>query len=125
MPGAAHSSPTDRRSIQVADRARTSGSPAYVVASHLRIDPDGAADLERAFTDRLGEVEDADGFRHLEVWADAKDAGAYVMVSWWADEAAFRRYMGSDAHRRSHARIPRDPHAPRAESLHRYEVVAR
>lgn len=101
------------------------GPGSYVVASHLRIDPEGVDDLERAFEGRLGEVEDAPGFRGLEVWADWHDSGAYVMVSWWDTEEAFRSYMGSDAHRRSHARIPHDPFAPHPEVVHRYRVIAR
>ena len=102
------------------------GTPgSYVVASHLRIDTEGVGDLERAFQQRLGEVEGEPGFRGLEVWADAHHRGAYVMVSWWDSDEAFRAYMGSEAHRRSHARIPRDPYAPRAEVVHRYRVIAR
>ena len=97
---------------------------AYVVASHLSIDPDGTTDLEQAFAERLGEVEQAAGFRHLEVWRDAETPGRYTMVTWWSSEADFRAYMGSAAHRRSHARIPRDPHAPHAEHLNRYRVIA-
>ena len=97
----------------------------HVVSSHLQIDPDGAETLEQAFADRLGEVEDAPGFQHLEVWRDTTAPGRYVMVSWWDSAEAFRSYMGSEAHRRSHARIPRDPHAPSAVAIDRFEVVAR
>ncbi len=97
----------------------------YVVASHLRVVAEGAEGLEEAFRERLGEVEDARGFRGLEVWQDEHDAGAYVMVSWWDSEADFRDYMGSAAHRRSHARIPGQPHAPRPERVRRYRVVTR
>jgi heme-degrading monooxygenase HmoA len=97
----------------------------HVVTSHLHVDPDGAPTLEQAFADRLGEVEDAPGFQHLEVWRDTTADGRYVMVSWWDSPEDFRAYMASDAHRRSHARIPRDPHAPRADHVDRYEVVAR
>lgn len=98
---------------------------AHVVTSHLRIDPDGARTLEDAFADRLREVEDAAGFQRLEVWRDTAAEGRYVMVSWWDSAEDFRAYMGSEAHRRSHARIPRDPHAPHAEAVDRYVVVAR
>ena len=98
---------------------------AHVVTSHLHIDPDGARTLEEAFANRLGEVEQAEGFQHLEVWRDTSAEGRYVMVSWWDSREHFAAYMGSDAHRRSHARIPRDPHAPRADHVDRYEVVAR
>jgi heme oxygenase (mycobilin-producing) len=100
------------------------GTPSYVVASHLTIAPEGIATLEQAFQDRLGEVEGARGFQRLEVWRDTTTPNEFVMVSWWDTEADFRSYMGSDAHRRSHARIPRDPHAPHPTALHRYEVVA-
>ena len=97
----------------------------YVVASHLTIDADGADTLERAFRDRLGEVDGAPGFQRLEVWRETTEPDGFVMVSWWDSEEDFRSYMGSPAHRRSHARIPSDPHRPRAVALHRYEVVAR
>lgn len=97
----------------------------HVVTSHLVIDPDGAQTLEQAFADRLGEVEQAPGFQHLEVWRDTAVEGQYVMVSWWDTPEDFRTYMRSAAHRRSHARIPRDPHAPHAQAVDRYQVVAR
>jgi heme oxygenase (mycobilin-producing) len=108
------------------DRRTRGGAPAppYVVASHLTIAPEGAATLEQAFQDRLGGVEGAHGFQRLEVWRDTSAPSEFVMVSWWDTEADFRAYMGSDAHRRSHARIPRDPHAPHPSALHRYEVIA-
>jgi heme oxygenase (mycobilin-producing) len=99
-------------------------TPPYVVASHLTIAPEAAATLEQAFQDRLGEVEGARGFQRLEVWRDTTTPSEFVMVSWWDTEDDFRTYMGSDAHRRSHARIPRDPHAPHPTALHRYEVIA-
>lgn len=101
------------------------GSESYVVASHLKVAADGAPDLEQAFAERLGEVDDAPGFQRLEVWRDNDQDGSYVMVSWWDGEQDFRAYMGSPAHRRSHARVPRDPYPPRATGLGRYDVVAR
>jgi heme oxygenase (mycobilin-producing) len=101
------------------------GTSSYVVVSHLTVDPAGADELEQAFKHRLGEVEEAPGFQRLEVWRDTASPSGFAMVSWWDREADFRAYMGSAAHRRSHARIPRDPHAPHATSLARYEVVAR
>jgi heme oxygenase (mycobilin-producing) len=101
------------------------GSSSYVVVSHLTIEPDGAEALERAFQDRLGEVDGAPGFQRLEVWRDTASPSGFAMVSWWDSEDDFRSYMGSDAHRRSHARIPRDPRATDATSLARYVVIAR
>lgn len=97
----------------------------YVVVSHLTIDPEGAGALEDAFRQRLGEVDGVGGFQRLEVWRDTASPSGYAMVSWWDSETDFRAYMGSQAHRRSHARIPREPHAAHATALHRYEVIAR
>lgn len=81
--------------------------------------------LERAFADRLGDVEGEAGFQRLEVWRDVKRAGAYVMVTWWDSEADFRSYLRSDAHDRSHARVPSSPVRPRGAGLDRYQVIAR
>jgi heme-degrading monooxygenase HmoA len=79
----------------------------------------------RAFADRLGEVDGWPGFQRLEVWRDEAIPGRYIMVSWWDDRESFKRYMRSDSHRRSHARIPDDPVRPRAVSFSRFTVVAR
>ncbi len=97
----------------------------FVVVSHLQVADGSAEVLERAFADRLHEVEGSDGFLRLEVWRDTSAPGQYSMVTWWRDAAAFQSYMRSDRHRRSHERIPAPPHKPRAVGLSRYEVVAR
>lgn len=96
----------------------------FVVASDLEVEPSGAAALERAFRLRLGEVEGHPGFQRLEVWRDDHREGTYRMVTWWDDEDAFRAYMRSTAHRRSHARIPSDPARARGAGLRRYSVIA-
>ncbi|MGN6242894.1 MAG: antibiotic biosynthesis monooxygenase family protein [Motilibacteraceae bacterium] len=120
----------------------SSGVGSFVSVSHVTVDvargEDGAgadearadevrADevLERAFTDRLGEVEGEAGFQRLEVWRDVKRAGTYVMVTWWDSEADFGAYLRSDAHDRSHARVPTSPVRPRGAGLDRYQVIAR
>lgn len=97
----------------------------HVVVSHVEVDPDGADELEQAFVDRLGEVEEARGFVRLEVWRNDREPGRYVMATWWHREEDFRAYMRSQAHRRSHQRIPTDPYPPRGLGLDRYTLVAR
>ena len=101
----------------------------YVSLSRLRVEPEQAARLVEAFRNRLGLVDDADGFVGLEVWQSDRDAGEVVMVSRWRDREAFRAYMRSAAHRASHDRIPRDLDAAirleRLEHLHTFDVVAR
>jgi heme-degrading monooxygenase HmoA len=105
---------------------RPTGEPAqlFVSVSHVRAAPDGSAPLEEAFADRLHEVEDAPGFVRLEVWRDLTTDDRYAMVTWWATEEHFRGYLRSDAHRRSHARMPGGPLRPRGAGLDRYVRVS-
>ena len=101
----------------------------YVSMSKLRVEPERADELVRAFRGRLGRVDSADGFVDLEVWQADRDPCELIMVSRWRDRDAFKRYMKSDDHRRSHDRI--DPALQEAIKLtglghlHTYEVVAR
>jgi heme-degrading monooxygenase HmoA len=96
----------------------------YVVASELAVEAAGTEALEKAFGDRLGEVESHPGFRRLEVWRDIQHEGSYLMVTWWDDEPAFRTYMRSRSHKVSHARIPTEPAKARGVGVRRYTVIA-
>lgn len=95
----------------------------WAMVSELAIAPEGSEQLEKAFRDRLGEVDDWPGFIRLEVWRDPRERGRYLMVSWWETREAFSAWMHSESHDRSHARIPQEP-APRPVRFDRYEVVA-
>lgn len=99
------------------------GEP-FVAVSEISIEENASSTLTEAFRNRLGEVDDWPGFRHLEVWQDRRDAGRFLMVSWWDDEASFRSYMRSDSHRRSHARIPTEPSRPKPAGFDRFRLVA-
>jgi len=98
---------------------------AFVAYSLLEVPEAGRDALIDSFADRLHRVDRWPGFSHLEIWADPADPTSFVMVSWWDSEEEFRAYMGSDDHRRSHARIPGGPLRPRPDTFHRYEVIAR
>ena len=96
--------------------------------SHLRVEEQRAAELVEAFRGRIGLVDEADGFVDLEVWQSDRDPAELIMVSRWRDREAFKRYMKSAEHQRSHERI--DPSLQEAISLtrlghlHTYDVVA-
>ena len=100
----------------------------YISMSHLRISPERAPELLRAFGGRCGLVEGHDGFIDLQVWQSDRDAGEVVMVSRWSDRACFKAYMKSADHRVSHERIDAGLRsAIKLESIdhmHTYEVVA-
>lgn len=105
-------------------RAATLAPAAHVVVSELAIAPEGAEHLEAAFQDRLGEVDDCPGFIHLEVWKDGRRPGRYLMVTWWDTPDAFHRYLRSDAHHRSHARIPTQPARPAPVRVDQFSLIA-
>lgn len=119
------SEPVSRVGEAASPGAADASGAVFVASSHLRVPDAGREDLVAAFEDRLGEVDDWPGFRRLEVWADRRDPTAFVMVSWWDDEDAFRAYMASASHRRSHGRIVTGELRPRPDTFLRYEVVAR
>ena len=101
----------------------------YVSMSHLRVEEERAAELVEAFRARIGLVDAADGFVDLEVWQSDRDPAELIMVSRWRDREAFKSYMKSEEHQRSHDRV--DPGLQAAIKLtglghlHTYDVVAR
>jgi len=100
----------------------------YVSMSRLAIPPESAPELVRAFRNRVGLVEGAEGFIDLQVWQSDRDPGEMLMVSRWRDRDCFKTYMKSEQHRVSHDRI--DPalkgviRLQRLEHLQTYDVVA-
>ncbi|MEX2620565.1 MAG: antibiotic biosynthesis monooxygenase [Egibacteraceae bacterium] len=97
----------------------------FVVMSEIAVSAGGEKALEAAFGDRLGEVDGWPGFLDLQVWRDEREGGGYLMVSWWETKEHFSAYMRSEAHRRSHARIPDGPDGPRPAGVRLLRVVAR
>jgi heme-degrading monooxygenase HmoA len=100
----------------------------YVSMSRLRLPEAHVPELLQAFKDRAGLVDSAEGFINLEVWHSDRDAEEVIMVSRWAERAAFTSYMRSSEHQASHDRIPPALKAlitlERLDHLHTYDVVA-
>ena len=96
--------------------------------SRLRVSEDRADQLVAAFRQRVGAVDEHDGFIDLQVWRSDRDRDELCMVSRWRDRDCFTRYMRSDDHRASHGRIDPDLQAAiqleRLEHMQTFEVVA-
>ncbi|GAC1331382.1 MAG: hypothetical protein NVSMB17_09390 [Candidatus Dormibacteria bacterium] len=107
------------------DKGAAAGSRVdeYVAISEVAVAQSGAQDLERAFADRVRLVEQAEGFREIEVLRDRRRPGRYLMVSRWSDKQAFTRYMHSTEHAFSHARIRTGPGGPRPAGFSDYDRV--
>lgn len=97
----------------------------YVAVSEIRVDEEGVPALRAAFADRLRAVDAWDGFQGLELLADRRDPGRFLMVSRWTSREVFVTYMRSVDHQCSHRRIPAGPHAPRAAGFDEFDLVAR
>jgi hypothetical protein len=96
---------------------------AFVVASDLADDPAGSDALETAFaTDRGGRA--APWLPTPRGLARHKTDGAYLMVTWWDDEQAFRSYMRSQAHKPRTSASPTQPAKARGVGVRRFTLVA-
>jgi heme-degrading monooxygenase HmoA len=98
------------------------GGCSLVVGSAVTTSPESAETLERAFRERLNLAEKAPGFQRLETWRDVTRPGVFQMMSWW-DADSFRRYMRSEEHRISRARIPHEPDRPCGTGVRRYALL--
>ncbi len=95
----------------------------HVVMSELAVEAAGTDALEAAFRDRLGEVDSYPGHRGLQVWRDDRHEGRYLMISWWDNPTVFREYMRSEAHHRSHDRIPTEPARARPVHVDQFTLI--
>jgi heme-degrading monooxygenase HmoA len=95
----------------------------FVFVSHLRVPPADHERLERHFRERSRLVEGVDGFLYLQLLKPQAGPTTHTFVTAWTDREAFRRYMGSEEHARSHAREPAELMA-RTEVRHEaYDVL--
>ena len=95
-----------------------------MAVSEIAVDVQGVDALRAAFADRLRAVDRWDGFLGLELLADRRQPGRYLMISRWRSKDVFVEYMRSEDHRESHLRIPGGPHAPKAAGFDEFDVVA-
>jgi heme-degrading monooxygenase HmoA len=73
------------------------------VMNCVTVDPERAADFERAFLQRERLLDQAPGFRRFELLR--RDTGSeYVVLTTWESEQHFRDWLKSDAFARAHRR---------------------
>ena len=65
------------------------------------------ADVARAFVNRPGLVEGAEGFLGLEVFTDGTDPSVFYLFTRWTSDSAFRQWHASEAHQVSHKGMPK------------------
>lgn len=100
------------------------GHQVYVTISEVHCEEAGVQQLADAFRGRLHAVDSFEGFLGLEVLQDRRRPARFLMITRWDSRSTFLRYMKSNQHRASHARVPGDPARPRPAGLTEYDVVA-
>lgn len=78
----------------------------FVFLTHFELEGIAPQQLEDAFRHRLGAVDREPGFHYLQLWRCRRGPASHALLTVWEDAAALRRYLRSEAHARSHARIP-------------------
>jgi diguanylate cyclase (GGDEF)-like protein len=77
------------------------------IISRFRVRNGLEEEVRAAFLNRPRLVENAPGFCGIEVLTDAADPSVFLLITRWSGEETFRAWHGGEAHRQSHALIPR------------------
>ena len=78
-----------------------------VALSRFKVANGMEGEVARAFRERPRSVEQAPGFRWLEVFVDSDDPSVYYLLTRWSDRPSFEMWHRSPAHHESHAFIPK------------------
>ncbi len=99
----------------------------FMIESRFRVANGMEAEVRAAFLARPGLVDRVTGFLGMEVFAAADDACVFHLVTRWSDRESYDTWHRGDAHRASHAFMPRglklDAAFTRLTVLHRLEPV--
>lgn len=92
----------------------------HIAINRLRVPPEYAEHLERAFQHSSGSMRDVPGFRAFKFLKHER-GGEYLVVTEWDDRAAFEAWTQSEAFARAHAAT--NPNSPVKSELSVYEVL--
>jgi heme oxygenase (mycobilin-producing) len=97
------------------------------VMNCVTVDPERAADFERAFLQRERLLDQAPGFRRFELLR--RDRGSeYVVLTTWESEQHFQDWLKSDSFARAHRHVAegggQNPHGFAGQSeVRSYEIL--
>jgi heme oxygenase (mycobilin-producing) len=98
----------------------------FVVISKFTVANGMIALVKESFRNRPHKVDDADGFRRMEVISPMDDLNEIWLITFWRDEASFTTWHHSHLYRESHAGIPRGLKlVPHSTGIRRFEGVSR
>ena len=76
----------------------------FVAVNYIHCDPGYRARFEELFSTRAHAIDTMPGFIDMHVLRPAKEGDAYLVVSYWSDETAFRNWTSSPAFIEGHKR---------------------
>ena len=81
-----------------------------VVANRFHVDPDHAEEFEQRFRNRMGEVEERDGFVRFEFHTPVDhghiDTDTHAAVTYWDSRESFEAWTDSEEFREAHRNPP-------------------
>lgn len=80
----------------------------FIFISHLAVPEADHIELERHFRERSRLVDGFPGFLYLQLLKPQGGEATHTFLTAWESREAFRRYMRSEEHARSHSREPAD-----------------
>ena len=97
----------------------------FVVLSRFVIANGMAAEVKAAFRSRPHLVDDAPGYRHMEVISPLERPEEIWLLTFWTDEASFRAWHHSHQYHESHRGIPKGMKLVAGEtSIRHFEQVS-
>lgn len=100
-------------------------TPRFLALSKFRVRNGLEAEVRAAFLRRPHLVDGAEGFVRMDVVSPSDDASEFWLLTYWEDEASFRRWHRSHLYRESHAGIPRGLKlVPEATELLTFRYIA-
>jgi heme oxygenase (mycobilin-producing) len=105
----------------------------FVAINYINCTPNYRERFEYLFGTRAKAIDNMPGFIDMQVLKPAKEGDAYLIISYWETETAFKTWTQSEAFLKGHARGFEDIHKAREEGrtppmssvFKTYEIIAR
>lgn len=95
----------------------------FIVANRVPVAAGWEAEFEERFRNRAGQIDKQGGFVRMQVLKPHSEGAPYIVLTTWADKAAFDAWVGSDDFKAAH-RNPMPKEAFDGEGkLEMHEVV--
>lgn len=97
----------------------------FVVVSRFTVIDGLAADVRSAFLARPHRVDQAPGFKRMEVLTPQGSPEEFWLMTWWQDESAFDAWHRSPEYHESHRHLPKGLKlVPGSSEIRRFDLIA-